>query len=225
MSYVLGLSFEYHRYRHDATIKIYADDYLVDELCLGESIRNKLIDKSKLHTGTDFIGPSNFCHIAFMPEKLYLFEIDEAYLGTKISIQVENDNNNYNNGFMTKFSYIRFFSIFLIPDWLMSLKNWRRINQIHCRDKAYQKKNTFPTMFDMDHAVVVTSNISIDQNGQNIKSGRILRHNIGGSFGVEFPVYTKHRTRHIGKPTPGKIRLNRDPALLLSLFGALNTSA
>ena len=194
-------------------------------MCLGESITCKPIDKSKLRTGRDFIGPMNYCHVMFMPEKLFLFELDDAYLDREIRVEVANDNNNYTNGFMTEFSHMRFHSIFLIPDCLMYLDNWYRLDRIHNASTSYNDKNPFPTMFNMDNGVVVKSTILTDPNDQNFKKKAILNHNIGGSFSIKFPLYTKHRIRHLGRPDVGKIRINRFPALLLSLFGALNTSA
>ena len=41
MSYILGLLFTYSRYKHDAVVRIYADDHLVDELCLSDNINLK----------------------------------------------------------------------------------------------------------------------------------------------------------------------------------------
>ena len=44
MSYMLGLLFEYERYKHDAVVRVYADNRLVDEISLDEDIKLKVFN-------------------------------------------------------------------------------------------------------------------------------------------------------------------------------------
>ena len=223
MSYVLGLSFQYHRYRNDAVMKIYADDRLVDELHLDQDIIFRPVFKSKRSATCDLIGPRNSCDVEFIPEKLFLFELDEEHLNNEIRIAVENDNNNYTNGFMTEFSYINFFNIFLIPDSLMFVQNWRKIERIHTPEKKLNNTDNFPTWFSEGNHIVVKNNMNINKNIQDDEIQNQYFCNIGGNFTITLPLNTKHRIRHIGRPIKGKVCINRVPALLLSAFGALNT--
>lgn len=113
MQYVLAMSFEFLRYRGNATVRIYADDRLVDEMSLNESIKLKIIDTSdpileRIH------GPKNYCDIQIVPKKLFLFEIDEKFLHSHIVIEVLNDHSNYTNGFYEQI-FLRKIS-FCVPD-------------------------------------------------------------------------------------------------------------
>ena len=80
MSYILGLLFTYSRYKHDAVVRIYADDHLVDELCLSDNINLKAFNykdmpilEGKWESIRDNYG--EFSPVLFLPEKLFLFEI------------------------------------------------------------------------------------------------------------------------------------------------------
>ena len=127
MSYVLGMSFEYHRYHRDAIIKVYADDQLVDEFSLTKDIKLKTVDISRLPPASDKIGPQNFTRIEIFPEKLFLFEISEQFLHDRIRIEVENSYNNHTNGFMTEYAYIKFRHLFVVPKCLLQYKTWTEL--------------------------------------------------------------------------------------------------
>ena len=129
MSYILGLLFTYSRYKHDAVVRIYADDHLIDELCLSDNInlkafnyKNMPILEGKWESIRDNYG--EYSPVLFLPEKLFLFEIEEKYLNSTVRIEVQNNHNNYTNGFMTKYAYVNFHRVFLIPNFLMKLENW-----------------------------------------------------------------------------------------------------
>ena len=127
MSYVLGMSFEYHRYHRDAIIKVYADDQLVDEFSLTKDIKLKTVDISRLPPASDKIGPQNFTRIEIIPEKLFLFEIAERFLHDRIRIEVENSYNNHTNGFMTEYAYVKFCHLFVVPKCLLQYKTWTEL--------------------------------------------------------------------------------------------------
>ena len=49
-------------------------------------------------------------------EKIFTFEIDESVLKSKLTVNVLNENNNnYTNGFMTKSSWVKFDAVGLLP--------------------------------------------------------------------------------------------------------------
>ena len=64
-----------------------------------------LMYKKWKHFGTKI----NLC------EKIFLYEIDGSVLGSQLTLDVSNDHNNFTNGFMTKFSYLEFDMVFLMP--------------------------------------------------------------------------------------------------------------
>jgi hypothetical protein len=88
-----------------------------------------------------------------LPEKLFLYDIDEKNIGEKITIECTNHNNNYTNGFMTQTSYYQFFDIFLIPKSFLekgSLKEilTRLLKNGHCENitkQDIQTNNTWPS--------------------------------------------------------------------------------
>ena len=135
MKYILGLAFEYKHYKKPVKIRTYADGYLIDELELSEDIRRK---------GDVGTGSNNECNTGWgntlwdghkwhephyakygkyyfhkyrisLCEKIFTYEIDDVNLNKHISIEVINDDNNYSNGFMSKFSWVMFDMVFLMP--------------------------------------------------------------------------------------------------------------
>jgi hypothetical protein len=131
MKYILGLAFSFEYYRphpshKPAMLRIFADDVLIDELTFterigrsegystmdfSEKINDILIkDSHKFReTGWDYQTGRSLC------KKVLLYEIDETVLGKNIRLEVTNNNNNYTNGFMTKYSYFVFDMVFLMP--------------------------------------------------------------------------------------------------------------
>jgi len=204
MSYTLGLLFEYHRYRHDAIVRVYADNRLVDELSLSSDINIKCTNNVG-RPGHSFIGPANKISVMFTPKKLFLFEVDERHLHDRIRIEVQNDHTNHTNGFMTKFSYVKFHDIFLVPNCLLEYKNWQRLplQTVHGTSHHFASSKSFP---HTPH-----NEISLD-------------HIMGGSFSMNIPLSRKHGVTHLGRLSPGKIVVNDRFLDVLWAFGQLNTS-
>ena len=232
MSYVLGLSFLYNRYHADATIRIYADNFLVDELRLAQHINLKVFNTGNSHLGDKILGIDNprvdKTYVEFFPEKLFLFEIDEQFLTKKITIEVENDNNNHTNGFMTVFSYIKFYEIFLIPKSLMSIKSWKKLaKRFHHLTKTKQHgygvtKHVGEKIAEQSWPLRPESKHCVCTHGTKVWDKGIYRQNIGGSFTLKLPLVKKHKTVIIGHAFFGKIQLYTKYAELLSIFKALN---
>jgi len=203
MSYTLGLLFEYYRYRHDAIVRVYADDRLVDELSLYSDINMKCTNNVG-PLANRLIGPTNETPVLFTPEKLFLFEIDERHLCNRIRIEVQNNHNNHTNGFMTKFSYVKFEWIFLLPSCLLEHNNWMRLLQRSERSGV----GSYTTEVEKFPPPSIPG----------------IKHILGGSFSMEFPLSRKHGITHLGRPKPGTIYVNRFFSRVLWAFGQLNTS-
>ena len=87
MSHILGLLFSYSRYKHDAVVRVYADDHLVDELSLQENIPLKTFNYNDMPVNSTIplVEPdAEFSRVLILPEKLFLFEIQDKYLNRKI---------------------------------------------------------------------------------------------------------------------------------------------
>jgi len=224
MSYTLGLLFEYHRYRHDAIVRVYADNRLVDELSLSSDIKMKCTNVVGMPPNNRFIGPRNETPVQFTPEKLFLFEIDERHLCNRIRIEVQNDHNNYTNGFMTEFSYVKFRGIFLFPSCLLEHDNWMRL-RVRLSGRPMKSNLHLMTWADVfprgvsPHEITLRPDIIQNKNDEHW-NGHIL----GGSFSMDIPLSRKHGVIHLGRLRPGTIYVNSFFSSVLGAFGQLNTS-
>jgi len=221
MSYTLGLLFEYYRYRHDAIVRVYADDCLVDELSLSSDINMKCTNNVDPLVNR-FIGPTNetpvvLPPVVFIPEKLFLFEIDERHLCNHIRIEVQNDHTNHTNGFMTEFSYLKFHNIFLFPNCLLEHDNWMRLRRMRLlKNQGQSDGEGFPRHLS-PHEVTL-------QPDPRQKNEGWQGHILGGSFSMDIPLSRKHGVIHLGRMRPGRLEFNGGLSRVLWAFGQLNTS-
>ena len=215
MNYILGLLFEYKRYKHDAIIRIYADDFLIDEFSLKKDIELQEVDFSEAEKIISAKIPSlETFSKRYIPKKIFLFEINEKYLRRNLTIQVVNNNNDYTNGFMENYSYVSWHKIFLIPNCLLEDKNWTQLCRLHDTTRINNKYPWYPVIQD----VSITST--------NPWTEYLLNHKRGGSFTIQIPLYTKHNVAHLGrKPENGRIKINWVIFRLLFIFGKLNITA
>jgi hypothetical protein len=206
MKHILVLAFAYNRYKRDAVIKILAGENFVAELTLSESIKMKTRDSAD--------DDRNI----IVPEKLFLIEIEEKYLDKSIKIQVENDYNNYSNGFMTKYSYIMFHSIALLPDCLLHEKKWKELYRFkHPRGRTPYGRKYPPQL--------VARVFEKYMPGKEQWPDGFIMSTRGGNFTEEIPLSRKYGLWHIGKVIPGRLYFNGQLQHFLSLYNALNTSA
>ena len=229
-NYVLGLMFEYERYHTDARIRIFADECLVDEFTLENHITSKKVQICKTETaGVKF----NRTHSLYLPEKLLLYHISPKFLNRDIRIEIENDNNNHTNGWLTKYSYIKFHQIFLIPDALLQEKNWKMLAKRFCDkeltlldkemgDKKYWPDLQVPTtdlLTPADYQDMIINHKTITW------TKGIYHYTIGGSFSLTIPICKKHKLKHFGRKfTKGKLELCLYLAELLKAYKSLNIS-
>jgi len=231
MSYVLCLNFEYHKYRKDAVIKVFADDCLVDERTLNKAINLKAINLTNSDLSNKQIGPQHYSVVRFVPEKIFLFEISELHLNSHIRIEIENEDNNYTNGFLTSFAYVKFHHIFLFPSCLLEQNKWNKLvtyTDIHqnfvTEDRnGWEIKSRFPQeppnteiIFDPDVRAP-----SSKRYGHKIPWQKYVR---GGSFCVKIPLSRKHNLIHLGKTNPGRIKGNWNILQIMWAFGLINTT-
>jgi len=214
MSHVLALLLEYKRYNQDAVIKIYADDHLVDEMPLTADIISKPIKYPLLPFFKGPIGPNlNYQRLLIIPEKLFLFEISEHYLKKSLRIQVINDNNNYTNGFISYYSWIKIHYMCLLPTCLLDVKNLSKLDKFFTHTN--QEKSWPPYAYPK-----AKKNHSSKYNDF---VNDFYCYKKGGSFDVEFVLSKKHKTVHLGDPPIGRSWINAKIFRILYAFKALNT--
>ena len=143
MKYLLGFSFFYKHFKGKFDIKIFSDKQLIDTIVLDKDIESKIKDKTKtvekyadsIAFGRYFekqatqICENEYCanyltdHPAIgegcvenkMPERIWVYEIDEEALGDAIRFEIDDSNSNYTNGFMTKSNLFMIDNVFLFP--------------------------------------------------------------------------------------------------------------
>ena len=228
MQYVLGLSFFFKYYRNPANVRVYSDNTLIDDICLDKDIKLSNFDTNKRNFNEpvetvglttnekgnlveefygednyinnendlekDFIDPNKF------PEKLFLYTLEGEQLGRNISLEIHNDNTNYTNGFMTKYSYIVFYTCFLMPLSLLHtkywFKPWRKVGSESCSEDytnimMHNGKQPWPSNL---------GSATVERNGQ--KGHLDLRQQFGGSFNITWPLQKRFGVHYIGTKSP-----------------------
>ena len=121
---------------------------------------------------------------------MFVYTLDETSVQNSIKIEVTNDNTNYSNSFMTKWSSITFRHIFLIPTYYLNLKNYALL---------FQKENPVITNFDRQSPIdKVNNNLIWPDETRFVKNGQLVNENSnkthwcnwekGGSFSFELPI-------------------------------------
>ena len=220
MSHLLGLLFEYHRYKKDTIMRVYADDQLVDELLLTEDITLK----AKKYRARPPFNDGKGSGWSDLPDKLFVFELDQKHLQKSLRIEVINDNNNYTNGFMTDFSYVTLYALFLVPRCLLIQDNWRKLGRFINRKWDSEDPKRTPDDFNFFPYRTPRHSDIIVRSSSNEWKDTLLWEKRGGSFDIEIPLYRKHGQIHIAKPKPGRMDLHPYAFKVLSVFNKLNTS-
>ena len=207
MQYVLGFALEYKKYKKSANIRIFANDHLIDDIHLTDDIitksiqtkeirigpawvlyektkKSEEIDYNKFEFGQQVNAPGEqFPDKVEVPKKLFCYLVDESVLRNEIRIEVVNSDSNNSNGFMTKWAWIKFYNVFLIPkDYL----NFEKLNEITKKSKDYlQEHPEHPTFGFRLHWPTPKQSVEGKElvpwnNWQTLEKG--------GSFKLQFPI-------------------------------------
>jgi len=133
-----------------------------------------------------------------IPNKLFLFELEEEHIGETITVECINNNNNHTNGFLTKFSNIKFHNIFLIPKKFFYKGTILKIMSRICKNELmspiqeavftqWQEQNTWPSA----HKISYRGN-SYDPKAND---GRVHHVPLGGHFFLDIDVIKKHKIK------------------------------
>ena len=205
MKYIFGLLFEYEYYKNPANIKIFFNDHLIDDIDLTENIniRNIPFDPSWLPIDASIRRSKTWDGLKFLeiPEKVFVYTLDETIIQNSIKIKVTNNNSNYTNGFMTKWSSFEFHGIFLMPACYLNYKAYDEINVEQTNAKAnipdYPKWPDLPrpdikTASEAMYSLQWPDERRVVRDGEFITDGtdkeNWTRHTKGGSFSMEFPI-------------------------------------
>jgi hypothetical protein len=201
MKYVLILSFLYKRYKeNNGQLSLNLNDRLIDNILLNEDIVLKDVLYECNISGTAQSWRDS------TPSKFYYYEIDGKDIiddnVNKLKLDIENDFNNYTNGFMTESSYLSFVDIMFLPKKFFDVeiisrleksnmkKFWDRILPAPGPDCARHKKRK---EFQTTHGRWPGVNwpLSYRTKKDVVKQANVCD-NIGGSFSLELPISKKH---------------------------------
>jgi hypothetical protein len=185
MKYVLGLLFEYKYYKNPANIKIFSNNQLIDEIDLTEDINLKNIqiadDNISLYNwckkwkglpveGTDFASELQ------IPDKSFIYTLDETIVKNSIRIEVTNNNTNYSNGFITRWSSVTFHAVFLIPTYYLNFENYRAFAE---KNRQIKTNIHDSLRWPDEHRIVKNGKLELFNWKQWVK---------GGSFSIDLPI-------------------------------------
>ena len=185
MKYILGLLFEYKHYKKTSHLKIFTGDTLIDDIKLDDSIpfkgNNNNNDDERIiyRKGPPvWLHRNNTQHV----NKCFLYEIDETALNDRMVFQITNDDNNYTNGFMTKFSHINFQNIFLIPK-----DDFLNLEKVHAK-MALQLKQQQPSKDPWPYFFWYPSDLRIYDEKTKDYQTDLFEFKRGDSFVFELPI-------------------------------------
>ena len=213
MKYALGLLFEFKYYKNPANIKIFSNNQLIDDIDLTEDINSTINLSSATLCKTlpvyknwyypcweedDILPKLNKNYLRKIPEKIFLYTLDETILQNSIEIEITNNNTNYSNSFMTKWSSFTFKDIFLIPTYYLNLKNYitfyeKRLNERQLQDNT-PNYNSANTKNFIGNKLQWPNENRIVKNGQFVtnEDNHIETHwwewTRGGSFSFKLPI-------------------------------------
>jgi len=215
MKYVLGLSYTYKKFKKNSIIRLYNEDILLDDITLDRDCNTITKTRSEADKGKLSRQPAE------IPERLHIIELEGSGIGDYIDLFYENHDNNYTNGFMTKFSYIKLHDIFLLPKCCLDKKISLRLFMNDNLSDEYNlnsDKPLWPTAYDA---------MTVDSKNTHLTNlhMKIYHHKIGGTMHVRLPVIKKHGIKMFvdRQKCRGKFRTHRWTYIILHYFKLLNT--
>ena len=104
MEHILIVGFYAQIYKHNPTVRISFNDYFLDEYDLPDHYT--IEDRIPLRNKIDYINPP----------LLKIYELNlEKYQKLNIDIDIKNNDNNFSNGFMTRYTKVDLECLFLVP--------------------------------------------------------------------------------------------------------------
>ena len=243
MKYYLILGLQVQRYKGSIDISIHSDGILIDQLQIDHSINqhvpeylwtsggsqlsfNRKINKhySDLVPLPELVNVDREKDIVMyainMPEKMFMYEIDDSVLGSEITLTINDQNTNYTNGFMTKSNLFQLCFAMLIPKDFCHKNNWSRINKLFKKFQKYRtsvERNDGETFANTVHWPI-TRFCKIGDNQELIH-----KHWVGGNNKLVLTVYKKFGIYMLwggtGRP---RVRFNSDFVYVDRVFNLLN---
>ena len=233
MQYVFILALGYQPYKKNAEVEIRLNDTLIKTKTLDKPIGFYKIKYQQTANPLDYypkkLRKNNFATSIFdlqtlernqqakvyddietITQSFIHVEFDSTVFKEKnvINISVKNDDNNYTNGFITKWAPVRLWMAALVPKSVLDDYGFMQKIRLRLGHKSHYDKNKKPTMtpagivyedIKKDFWPMNLNKLSIKyHNKKNTAPSRthhpnaIVEYTIGGSFDVKLPIRKKH---------------------------------
>ena len=121
MKYLLLVEFLCEIYRREPKARIFLNDQLLDEFLIQQNagVDPWSLDKQMQvipdHINKTIAETKNFQQLGFNNFKIYQFDMPREPDHLTLKIEIKNNDNNYTNGFMTRYTLIVLKHLLLIP--------------------------------------------------------------------------------------------------------------
>ncbi len=197
VKYILVFSFVYKHYTKSFDIKLYSDDTMLDDISLTDHISYRTVKTQS--TKYKSMKQFNWWYSKIndepckLPEKIFVYEVDESVLGNQLKIKINDYGSNSTNGFMTKSNMFMIDKIFLFPKFVLESRDtlhkladmlWRNPRFIQ-----HTEVGADPVDRDNDNAVEWPGTDAVLENG-NLSSATWH----GGVKQLDIPLIKKFNT-------------------------------
>ena len=193
MKYNLIIGYQiFEKNKNDPLVSIYLDGNLLDTFYCDNEKSTELAVSEEYNLKENY--PCYYRTMKFnrvwnysSPAKYKVFELDSSTWGdkTKLTIDVSDNNSNYNNGFMTKRSLVCISPVFLISK---DLRENQTVVQNLIRRSHKVKVGGRLSNTKIDHALPWPGISQHPEKDISQSSGR------GGNFKLDFDIRKKHNT-------------------------------
>ena len=218
MRYLLVVGFACDVYRQEPRARVYFNDQLIDEFFIENHIKNVELDTKHLLEPIPRQKLIEHRTKYLPPLHLYELDIHKESKHANIRIDINNDDNNYTNGFMNQTSLIQCRVLSLLPkdksvhDYFVHHLRHRMLSHRY----AWFRKNKMNLLVDLTYSVEWRGNHGQKKNvlspGQNFNF-----YNIGGSCSLHCELIKKY-----GMLIP-KLQTTNKP-YLYEMHGLLNNT-
>jgi hypothetical protein len=211
MKYLLVVGFSCEVYRKEPRARIYVGDKLIDEFLISHH-KDTFIDAKKNFLQLQPLPSDKFNNMMIRnlpPLRFYEIEIPKKYNQLKLRIDVDNDDSNSTNGFITKSTLLKLQSLYFFPYnkkillYLDKIKTKNRIGKNYAWYRR-QKCCIFDIADNTKYYRISKESISL------FPAEKIKTHDIGGSgyfdcelvkkYGIFIPQLIKSRRFILGLP-------------------------
>ena len=208
MKYTLILGIEYKKYKNPAVVTVSIGNKFIDTFQLEKNFAKisqplSNIEQHWLNEIAPRVLTRSRKFWENVPSFFKIYQIKDTDIEGNLEIKIDNDNNDFTNGFMKNNSTISLSTVALFPSVLYDNKGEQLIKTCFKLSDGYYK---FQRRHDIDHDIFpnptwptaesfYARRENEDHEKSEIKDGNWT---IGGSFTAEFPIRKKHRVKYLG---------------------------